>query len=144
MIGTGYNKMHGQLRLAAETPTVLTTAGQYYKVSGTFSDGHAKGFEVVNNKLKYTGPSGTCFHFTGVCDLQVDKACETVFSLYKNGQLVTGAQTPHTFVSPSKTGTISITAIVELAQNDELDVYAKSDTGITAMTVETLNIVLWG
>jgi hypothetical protein len=144
MIGAGYIKMHGQLRLQAEAPTALTNTEQYYKVAGTFGDGHARGFKVANNKLKYTGPDGVCFQFTGVCDLQVDKACHTVFSLYKNGELVTGAQTPHTFVSPSKTGTIAIVAIIELNQDDELEVYAKSDTALTTMTIETLNIVCWG
>lgn len=144
IIGTGYIKMHGQLRLQSETPTVLTNANEYYKVAGTFGDGHSLGFEVTNNKLKYIGPSSVCFQFTGVCDLQVDKACSTVFSLYINGELVTAAQTPHTFVSPSKTGTIAIVAIIELTQDDELEVYAKSDTALTTMTVETLNIVCWG
>jgi hypothetical protein len=114
--------MHGQLRLSEETDTTCTLANTYYKIAGTMHDGHAAGFQVVDNKLKYIGPSGMCFHFSGVCDLQVDKACNTVFSLYKNGELVTGAQTPHTFVSPSKTGTISITAIIEATQNDEYDV----------------------
>lgn len=144
IIGPSKQNLHGQLRLIEETNTTLTNAGQYYKIAGTMSDGHAAGFIVTDNKLKYTGPSGTCFHFSGVCDLQVDKACNTVFSLYKNGELVTGAQTPHTFVSPSKTGTIAITAIVELSQDDELEVYAKSDEAVTLMTVETLNIVFWG
>jgi len=144
MIGCGIGKLHGQLRLQSEADTDLTTAGQYYKISGTFADGHASGFTVTDNKLKYTGPSGVCFHFSGASDLQVSKACEIVYSLFRNGSAVLDAQTPHTFLNPSKTSNISITSIIMLNQNDELEIYAKSNAANTTMSVKNLNIVFWG
>lgn len=53
MIGPDYIKMHGQLRLSEETVTAVGDAEKYYKIAGTFIDGNAVGFEIVNNKLKY-------------------------------------------------------------------------------------------
>jgi hypothetical protein len=144
MIGPGYRHFHGQRRLESPATTLLATPGQYYKILGTFIDGDANGFVISDNKLKYIGQSGTCFHFTGVSDLSVDKASQIIFSLYVNGLLYVGAQTPHDFPASAKVATISITSIVKLNQDDELEVYAKSDTANTTIAVSNLNIVFWG
>jgi len=138
------SESHGQLRLESPADTNLSETDTYYKVSGNFIDGDANGFEVVDNKLKYIRDSGICFLLNGVSDLQVNKACTITYSLFKNGVLVPGAQTPHTFVNPSKTSNISITAICKLDKNDELEVFAKSDEINTIISVHTLNDTLWG
>ena len=139
MIGPGSNLAHGQLRLYEPTDTTLENSGVYQKISGTFIDGSAFSFAIINNKLKYLGPS-RCFLFNGCSDLEVDKSCEIIYGLYVNGVLVPEAQTPHDFPSPAKTTTISITALVDLNQNDELEVYAKSDNNNTVLSVKSLNI----
>jgi len=144
MIGPGCTECHGQLRLSSPADTTCTEKDTFYKIAGTFADGDAYGFEVVDNKLKYIGQSGPCFLFNGASDVQVNKACTATYALYKNGSIVEHSTTPHTFLSPSKTSNISITAIMTLNQNDELDVYCKSDTAGTVLSVKTLNITLWG
>ena len=144
MIGPGRLKLHGQLRLESPADTVCTLADTYYKIAGNMIDGYECGFRVGINKLEYTGPSKVTFLFNGVSDLKVSKAANITYGLYKNGALVIQAQTPHTFVAAAKTSNISITALAELNQGDELEVYIKSDeAGLTA-TVSSLNITFWG
>lgn len=134
----------GQLRLVEPTDTTVITPDVFQKISGDFCDGNAYNFTIVNNRLKFLGSDNTVLLFSGVSDLQVNKACEIEYSLFKNGEIVEGAQTPHTFTSPSKTGTISIVSIITLNNGDELDVWVKSNTANTVFSIKTLNIVLWG
>lgn len=143
MIGYCHHHGHGQLRLQSQAVTSLINPNEYKKVSGTFIDGQRHGFEVVNNKLKYTGPSGACFHFSGSSDLQVNKACQITYGLFINGQLAPGSETPHTFPSPAKISSISITVIIKLNQGDELETFVKSDTINTDVTISSLGIVCW-
>jgi len=134
----------GQLRLVEATNTTVIIPDVFHKIAGDFCDGNSYNFQIVDNKLKFLGSDGTVLLFTGVSDLQVNKACEIEYSLFKNSEIVVGAQTPHTFTSPAKTGTISITALIALNNGDELDVWVKSNTANTVFSVKTLNIVLWG
>ena len=50
----------------------------------------------------------------------------------------TGAETPHGFVSPSKTANISISALMICRVNDYMDVRVKSDEAGTEITIRTL------
>ena len=134
----------GHLSLNAAANTTLITAGTYYKIAGTFDVGLSRLFSAATNKIKWNGPSGARFLFNGSSDLAVDKLCEITYSLYCNGLLVPGAQTPHTFVALAKTVNISITAIIALNHGDELDVYAKSNADNTLLTVRALGITFWG
>jgi len=134
----------GQLKLQASAGSVLANKDTYYKVSGTFSNGQARGFIIVDNKLKWKGADNSVFLFGGVSDVKSNKACEIHYGLFKNGVLVTGAETPHTFPALARISTISIIGICVLDYDDELDVYARSDTDGTILSVASLNIVLWG
>lgn len=143
MIGPGKLCLHGQIRLQSPTDTTLANADEYYKIAGTFINGERCGFEIVDNKLKYTGPSGMCFHLSGNSDVSTNHACQITYSLYVNGILYPGAQTPHTFPASARISSISITAIIKLNQGDELEVYAKSDTLATVISVSSLGVVCW-
>ena len=144
MIGAGSNKLHGQLSLTAQADTVLALAETYYKISGNFANGDALGFIVQDGKLIYQGPSGQCFLLNGVSDVAVSKACEITYGLHINGELVEGAETPHTFPASARTQTMAITALTKLNQNDEIDIYAKSDEASTTLTARTLRVTFWG
>lgn len=143
MIGPGRYDAHGQHRLMEKTSTTITNKDTYVKVLGNFEDGETKGFEFIANKLCWQGSSGTVFLFNGSSDLEVNKACTISYGLFLNGVLVEEAQTPHSFVSPSKTSNISITALVRLQQDDEIEVFVKSSEDNTIVTVHTLAITLW-
>lgn len=133
----------GQLRLVEATDTNVIIPDEFIKISGDFCDGASYNFEIIDNKLKFLGSDNSVFLFMGVSDLQVNKACEIEYSLFKNSAIVVGAQTPHTFTAPAKTGTISIVSLITLNNGDELDVWVKSDTANTIFSIKTLNIVLW-
>jgi hypothetical protein len=144
MIGPGKLKLHGQLRLSEQTDTVCTLADTWYKISGTMIDGCECGFRVGGNKLTYTGPSGMVFSFNGTSDVRVSKASILTYGLFRNGELITSAQTPHTFPASARIQNLSITSLCELNQNDEMEVYMKSsEAGLTA-SVYSLNINFMG
>jgi len=123
--------------------TEIINAGEWYKVSGAF-----EGYEPINFSISedgiaiYTGIKEV-LSVTGVSDIQTDKASTIEFGLFLNGELIPGATTPHTFSAPSKTENISITGLIELVLNDEVDVYCKSSVPIT-LTVNTLRVTFWG
>lgn len=131
-------RRHGMMSLAAD-PTVLAVAaaGSPTKVIG-FVGTHLDGFTFAGDALTNVDGGGE-FSFNGVCDFQVDKACNTVHELYLNGN-PTGMKTPHTFVSPAKTGTIAITKIATLSPGDVLEVYVTTDTANTTFTFHNLDV----
>jgi len=143
MIGPGEIRACGQLRIMAPTDTTCILADTYYKIGGNFEDGETIGFSIAENKIKWNGCNGIIFLFNGTSDVQVNKACTITYGLFRNGELITEAQTPHSFVSPSKTSNISITALIEANCNNEFDVYVKSDQANTIISVQTLNMTLW-
>ena len=126
---------------------VITTAAAdtYEKLVGSWADGDCCKFAVdPSGTMTYSGTSGRAFLFNGSSDLRVDQADLVHYALYKNGALVPRAETPHTFTAPAKTSNISITAIITLDAGDEIEVWVKSATEGTEITVETLRITLWG
>jgi len=132
------------MRVSTPAATTLTTAGDYYQVAGTFGNGCSKNFTVAaDGTVTYTG-IGAKFLFSGVSDLQVDKACEITYALEKNSVIDTTSQTPHTFTAASKIDGIAITRIVSLVTGDVLKVMAKSDTNTTSMTANTLFLTFMG
>ena len=133
----------GQLRLTAPAETVCTLADTYYKIAGVMSDGHSCGFSVVDNKLKYSGPDGAVFLFSGSSDARVSKATDLTYGLHKNGELIPEAQSPHTFPAAARISNLSITAICMLDNGDDLDVYMKSSEANLTATVRSLNITFW-
>jgi hypothetical protein len=143
MIGPGNIKAGGQLRILNPANTICVLANEFYKIAGTFEDGETVGFTIAENKICWNGNNGIDFLFNGSSDVQVNKACTITYALFKNGILIPNVQTPHKFLSPSKTSNISITALVEINNNDEFDVYVKSDSAGTIVSVQTFNITLW-
>jgi hypothetical protein len=148
MIGIFKKKLRGQLTLTVPAETTLAVAGTYYKIDGIFTDGAACGFKVEENKLIYQGPSGVCFLMNGVSDISVNKACELSYALFLNGEIYTDpnggtAETPHTFPASARTQTMAITALMELNNGDEIEIYAKSSEALTIMTARTLRVTFF-
>ena len=132
------NKNKCNSRVTATDTTVLTDAGTYYQVEGTFSNGDCVGFTVdAEGTITYSGPPRV-FQFVGFSDLEVDKACTITYALELNSVIDTATTTPHTFTAASKIDNIGITRVVSLSTGDVLKVKAKSDTAATTMTASTL------
>ncbi len=127
--------------------TTCTEVNTYYKIAGTWTDGLTCNEGWIydgSGKITYVGQSGTYFHFNGVSDMSANKVSTITYGLYKNGSLVPGAETPHTFPTASSTSTISITNIFPVNKGDYFEVYTKSDTSNTVVTSSTLMITFFG
>lgn len=146
VIGPGIPRTvpRGQATLSAPVSLTPAVADTYEAVPGSWSDGDAYKFSTsAVGVLTYMGSSGRAFLFNGSSDLEVAIADTVTYALYKNGVLVTTAETPHIFTAPAKTESISITAIITLDYGDVLQVYAKSLAG-ERIDIKTLRITAWG
>ena len=132
----------GQLHLTAPAVMTCTLADTYYQAVGIYEDGLSLGITTApDGTMTYTG-YGNVMHLVGVSDLSVDRACTITYSLFRNDEIVPGAQTPHGFVSPSKTANISITALMEACATCHLDVRIKSSVAGTVVDIENLSVVV--
>lgn len=126
---------------AGETPV-----DTFVKVGGVWSNGdfNQLGFDYDGTgKITFNGKDGSLILFNGVSDLKVRLQAEITYALYKNGVLVSNAQTVHTFTAVSKLSNISITNILEMNKHDYYEVYVKSDTA-TTITINTLFLTFMG
>lgn len=98
----------------------------------------------VNDRITYNSTQSQTFLFLGVADVSVSNACSTVLRLYKNGTGIEATDTPHTFTSPSKVGTVSSFGLLSLNKGDFFEVWAKSDTAGITITFYNLRICLFG
>jgi hypothetical protein len=130
---------HGAMRLNAPATLLLDVGGVAEKVVGFAGAPSLSGFTFASNELTHTFFDGV-YHFTGSCDLAVDKACTVTLELYVDGA-PTGLATPHTFTAASKTETVSITELVDLDRGEVVSVTARSSEGNTTLTLSTLSVV---
>lgn len=139
-------KAKGQIRLTATDTTDLTaTANTYVAVDGIFEISLSHWFSAnASGVMTFIGEKAIDFLFNGVSDVSADKNCRITYALFLNGSLVVPAQTPHDFASANKDENISITALLTLEPNDYIQIYAKSDTVSTIISVDTLQVTLWG
>jgi hypothetical protein len=137
---------HGFTYLSSETTTLCTLADTFYKIGGTWASGSHTYFEYSGNgKTTYKDGTGIHFLLNGVSDVSSDKNCTICYALYKNGELVEDAQTPHTFEHAHQITNISITSALEtLNYDDYLEVYCKSNVAATTLTHKTLQLTFWG
>lgn len=142
---TGLNTYcQGQMKTATGTAT-LTTAGQYYKIAGTYAGGLLSCFTLnANGTLTYTASENVTVLFNGAANLTANKACIITFALYKNGAIVPGATSPVYITYPGKPAANAITDHIALALNDYFEIYASSDTASTTLTVPSLQITMDG
>lgn len=135
----------GQISLSTATPTDLTNSGQYYPLSGSFTDGNCKNFTLTaGGVLTFIGHVPKVFLFNGSSDLSSSKVSIVTYALFINGSLATGAETPHSFTTAASVESLSITSMVYAFPGDQFQVYAKSNTASTTIDVNTLKVTLWG
>ncbi|NCC99968.1 MAG: hypothetical protein EOL95_09765 [Bacteroidia bacterium] len=147
MAGWIPRRLHkGRNLLSSETTTTCTTAGTYYKISGTWTNGvSGHSFEADGSgKLTYVGDTGVSYLLIGNSDLSSDKVATVTYGLYKNGVLVTNFETPTDFASANKIRSIGINNFITLNTHDYLEVYVKSSVDATTITHKTLNLTLLG
>jgi hypothetical protein len=134
---------HGMIKLATPLAVNLETAGQYYKIPGTYDTGVLSYHFTVNaaGKLTYNGPKGI-FLMNGISDVQVNKLCTITYATKKNAEFL--SDTSHIFATADRNETLATTNLVQLVQGDYLEVYAKSTTVNTLVTPATLKVTFYG
>lgn len=134
---------HGFISLATPVGLNISVVDQYYKIPGVFAVfDHANFTANSTGKLTHVDVKGS-YTLNGTSDVAVSKACVLTYALFKNGSLVPGAESPHTFVSSNRIGTLSIAAIIHLIKGDYLEVYVKSDVAVV-VSPSTLHVTLYG
>lgn len=146
VIGPGNGVLpRGQLYLTAETTVDYDVADTYQKITGTWADKNLFMFEATAaGVLTYKGPDNTVFLFNGVSDLAASKISTIYYGLFKNGSLVTGAETPAGVQVPGRIRNISITEIISLNKDDYLEVFTRCSDDTVTLTAKTLSITCWG
>jgi len=144
--GAGSTRDRGEFHLESEeTISVNDDGTTWVKIPNMVANALSVGFAAAGGTLTKTSRDGT-FLMNGVSDLEVNKACTVYYGLFLNGSIVAGEITPHTFTVQSKVENISITAIAELALDDEVEIKVLGDgvtSGVT-VTAHKLDVTFWG
>jgi len=137
----------GALSTGTAIDVDIAAADTYEKIDGTYIDTSdvCKLFTVnTDGTLTYNGDGGS-FMFFGSSEMDVDSASTTSLALFinqtlanQNGKTFT---TPHTFTQTAKVTSVGIVGVVELATDDEIEIYVKSSNTNT-VTIQTLSILL--
>lgn len=133
--------------LSAPITVTCTDIDVYYKIEGTWSDGELCNNGFVwdgNGKITYIGKSGVFFLFTGASDLQASKTCQVTYKTYINGTGADNLQTPTTFSHANAIRNMGITNIIKLNKDDYVEIFVKSDTASTDVTITNLFLTFLG
>lgn len=131
--GSGANYSEFHLTTTPEVVALNDDGVTFTKIPNMIL-GLASGFSVATGTLTYDGDDGM-FLINGVSDLEVNKATDIFYALFVNGSLVPGEVTPHTFTNQSKVENISITSIAPIAQDDDIEVRARTGGTATSVTI---------
>ena len=123
----------------------LAVADTWYKLTSTnLITGVLNRFTFLDGVYTYTGDDTKDFHFSGTANVSSDKACRITFGLAVDNVVIPGGETPSDVHVVAKTANISISTLIPLLEkNKEVSIWAKSDTASTALTVDTIQTVLW-
>lgn len=134
----------GQTGMVGPTVTECAVSGDWYPVTGTFTDETDinEGFSVVEGVFKSLVEAKTTFGGSG--NFAVNKTCELTIGLFVNGVNLEKANTCITFAASARTLPASRTVALLLNVDDELDIRVKSDTTDTNVTVDDLNALFIG
>jgi len=130
--------------LSAASPISLNDDGATWSKIPGMTGSSLNGFTVADGTLTKIA-SGSKFLVNGVSGISVNKSCTIFYGLTINGSVASDQITEHTFTSTSKIESISITAIADIALNDEIEIWVKGDgTAGIEITIEKLDVTFWG
>jgi len=133
-----YPKGVGKMNLSDIEVMDLANAGQYYKITGIFTDDAINELFTTLATNKLTCLKAGKYHFNAAAVLSVDKLSTITLALYKNGSFF--IETPHGVNSPNSDITPNAVDIFNIAENDYFELYVKSNIANTQVTFNTLNI----
>lgn len=138
---------HGGMALTDKPVIDLAIADDYYQIEGAwavFPTPVNFEIDIPNSRLYYRGVNDITFLVNGTSDVKSSKVAIITYGLFKNGTLVPGAESPHTFGSANAVELMAITALIDLKKDDYLEIHAKSTTASTDLTPQSLAITFFG
>jgi len=126
--------------LDSSASTTITTALTYYAINGTFTNDPFENFAaatVYTPGIKYSGELTQYFEVDWHASVSADVANTTVYlGISKNGTIRTGSVMSQFCKNAGQTYNISGTAVVSLAQDDEIQLTVSSDGNGDVITFE--------
>lgn len=140
-----YGNERGVLITSSGESTSLSTAGQWYKLGGTWHDTNNNLFTTdAANKLTYNGDGGI-FDFSAIGNCEASKISVITLGIYKNGTLISETEIDFDFELPNKTNTVFMSsAPLDIVKDDYFEVWAKSSVVTTSFKVNNFALKLTG
>ena len=145
LAGHKVKKESGLLKLITPEPIALDLIGQWYRITGVYSD-NGTNYNFITSAdgvLTYIG-KGDKFMPQGVSDAISSKVAEITYVIFRNGELSPGTESPHGFPTANSSETLAITDIINVETGDTFEVYAKSDAINTSLMPNTLTVTFLG
>ena len=121
----------GSLYFSSAASTTLGAATPA-KAAGTTAEMVSNGFTAsASNRLTYTGTTTLYFKVECTASMQTSGSGSSLVSLllYKNAAAITGAEIQRAVSTTADIGAGAVSAIVQLATNDYVELWVESDDG---------------
>lgn len=130
--------------LTAPAVSTIVTAGTYVPIAGTFSNAPMEGFSFsATPAIKYNHTLTQYFKIEWYASLKSDKSATQVsLSIKKDGLLLIGATMTQVCKQIGDLYTLAGTAVVELAQNGEIQLVLTCDKDNTNITIDTFTTTI--
>lgn len=145
---------YGSLHLTATAETTITTqstksavidGNNYVKLAGTTTAGDLTQFTHTSNRLTYTGAPTKKFHVSAALSFTtVDNNQIIGLKFAKNGTVVDNTYIDRKTGTGADVGAVGMTAIIELADNDYIEVFAANESGTGNLTWEAGTLTILG
>lgn len=124
------------------TATTISTINTPVKVDGTTTNGLASShFTLTSGRITYTGTETLTFIITstlGVVNQGSGGNISFTFYIAKNGSVEAKSASKSSF-QPSREASITTQAIIQLATNDYIEVFAENNDGTDNVLIEYMN-----
>ena len=114
--------------LSTPSTTTTTNAGQYYYMTGTFTNEVMYNFAIVSDTLTYQGNITTCFEIILNGSFSSDTPnTEITIGLFKNGAIQANSEMTVEVNQTTDIVQISTCDVLELTNGDRISIWIKSD-----------------
>lgn len=132
-----YASIAASAYVSSSDSVTTTVAGTYYRLAGTFTNAVLNGFAIESDKLTLKGqPSNILVAFCG--SLSSDTiSTEMSVGIKVNGTLRTGSVMTVDAAATTNTVAISLTDVIAMDTDDNIEIVVKSDKAGAAITTHT-------
>lgn len=132
----------GEIYISTPTQTILAAVPTYTKIAGTTTIGDATGFDMpANNRLRYTGTITRKFKIEAFLTLTITNNDTLYFRIVKNGTTEIAKSEQRQYITAGNTRPVPLAAIVELAQNDYIEIFAARAGAAANATAQKMIVI---